>query len=109
MTAEELLEQGYQRACALADVPQMMPRKVSLGGRDVLVCRSGEEVFAVDELCPHKLQSMAYGVVHEGKIICPHHQYGFALDTGRCDRRRCAPVQTYPAAVAGEDVYVKLA
>lgn len=86
----------------------MLPRKVSIDGLSVLICRGEEGFFAVDELCPHKSLSMAFGVVHEGKIICPHHQYTFDLDTGRCSMRRCAPVNTYPVEVVGEELFVKI-
>ncbi len=107
-TREELLAQGYQPGCALSEVPELMPRKVSLGGRSLLVCRTEEGASAVDELCPHKLESMAFGVVHEGRIICPHHQYSFDLETGRCSMRKCAPVNVYPVHIMDGEVLIKL-
>lgn len=101
-------ERGFELACMLSEIPTMLPRKVSIKGRSVLICRGEQGVFAVDELCSHKSLSMAFGVVHEGKIICPHHQYTFDLDTGRCSMRRCAPINTYPVEVVDEEVFVKI-
>lgn len=104
---QELLDAGYLAAGRVDEIPQMMPRKLALGGRKLLLCRDGERVFAVDEICPHKQESMAFGVVFDGTITCPHHQYVFELQTGRCRRRRCAPVMTYPVEVVGEEVFVR--
>lgn len=105
---QELLDAGYLWAGRVDEIPQLMPRKVSVGGRDLLLCREGERVFAVDEICPHKQESMAYGVVFGGTITCPHHQYVFELETGRCQRRRCAPVMTYPVEVVAGEVFVQV-
>ncbi len=107
-TSKDLIERGFSRACGAQEVPAVMPVKVSIDGRSILVCRGEDGFFAVDELCPHKMESMAYGVVHGGRIICPHHQNSFDLQTGVCNIRRCAPLQTYPVELSDEgDVFVK--
>jgi nitrite reductase (NADH) small subunit len=103
-----LSQEGFEKACATAEVPTMMPKKVELSTRSVLVCREGDSFYAVDEICPHKQKSMAMGLVFEGKIVCPWHQYGFNLETGRCDQRRCAPVETYEVRVVDDVVYVRV-
>lgn len=109
MTRESLSEQGFVRVCGYGQVPEIMPYKATIDGRTILVCRTPQGgVSAVDEMCPHKMQSMAFGVVHEGKIICPHHQYAFDLDTGKTSMRRCPPVEVFQAELCDGDVYVKL-
>jgi nitrite reductase/ring-hydroxylating ferredoxin subunit len=107
-TRQELLDAGFEEACSVDGIPRMLPRKVAIGGRSVLLCKDQGEVYAVDEICPHKHKSMAYGVVHQGKITCPHHQYDFELGTGRCKRRRCAPVMVYAVEVVDGSVFVKV-
>lgn len=97
----------FEPVCRLEDVPEQMPRKVQVHNRGVLICRQGDEVFAVDEICPHKNQSMERAPLVDGEIICPHHQYRFDLKTGRCNRR-CAPVQTYEVKVEDGQVWVRL-
>lgn len=107
-TRDELLEAGFDEVCQVDEIPRMMPRKVYTGGRNVLICKDAGEIYAVDEICPHKDKSMAYGVVHHGKITCPHHQYDFDLATGRCNRRKCAAVMTYSVEVVDDSVFVKI-
>ena len=66
MDKKTLMERGYEYACDASEVGQPMPKLVTLGGRGVLICREGDELFAVDEICPHENQSMRYGVVFGG-------------------------------------------
>lgn len=106
MNRNTMKERGYEYACEASEVGEPMPKLVTLGGRGVLICRDGDELFAVDEICPHENQSMRYGVVFGGAIICPHHQYQFKLETGASRSRRCASVQTYPLELLDGEVWV---
>lgn len=104
---QSLLERGYVEVALTSQVGPVMPKRVELQGQGILLCRDGERLFALDELCPHKQKSMAYGLVMEGKLTCPHHQYGFDLETGRCSVRRCEPVQTYPLEIIADRIFIK--
>ena len=104
---QELIDAGWKPACQTTEVSEAMPRRVDHEGRGVLVCRQGDEFFAVDEICPHERKSMRYGVVFHGRIICPHHQYAFDLNTGACNRRKCEPVLTYELTVHGQTIYLR--
>lgn len=103
-TPEEL--EGFECVCTVDDVPEHMPRAVEVKERRVLICRRGDEFYAVDEICPHENKSMRRGVLVQNEIMCPHHQYRFNLKTGRC-HRRCAPVKTYEVEVIDEQVWVR--
>ncbi len=103
------MDTTYIHACPAQEVPEVLPRKIMLEGRSLLICRGADgDFYTVDEICPHKRKSMAYGVVHNGTLICPHHQYAFDLETGRCNRRRCPPVDVYPTKVEDGEVYVQV-
>ncbi len=104
VTADKLHD--FEQVCPVDEVPVHMPRKVKYNGRGVLICRDGDAIFAVDEICPHKNKSMKRGVLFDGQIICPHHQYRFELEIGRCNRR-CAPVQTYEVKVVEGAVWIR--
>jgi nitrite reductase/ring-hydroxylating ferredoxin subunit len=106
--AEELAERGYTPVCDTDDLQGVMPTPVELNGRTLLICQGDSNVFAVDEMCPHKNRSMRYGVVRGDSIICPHHRYVFNLESGRCRRRRCAPVEVYDTQVRDETVWVRV-
>lgn len=101
-------DDDFEPVCSVDEVPDVRPKQVEVGGRSILLCRSGGDIHAVDEICPHEERSMRYGVIRRGRIVCPHHQYKFDLDTGRC-HRRCAPVEVYDVRIDDDTVYVRVA
>ncbi|HTY50876.1 MAG TPA: FAD-dependent oxidoreductase [Steroidobacteraceae bacterium] len=63
----------------LSDGAMLMGR---VGDRDVLVARRGEEVFAIDGLCPHYHAPLAAGLLVGDTVRCPLHHACFSLRTG---------------------------
>ncbi len=74
--------QAFVPCVALAELPPGSQRSVVCGVLRVLVCHTGEGVFAVRDLCPHALQPLAGGEIVGGLIRCPKHGALFALATG---------------------------
>lgn len=107
-TAEELINDGFELACSIDEVSVVMPKRVEIRERGVLICRSQDAFYAVDEICPHKQKSMAHGIVFDGDIICPWHSYAFDLETGRSNQRRCAPANVYELEIVDKQIYVRL-
>jgi nitrite reductase/ring-hydroxylating ferredoxin subunit len=107
MSEDELQERGFIEACGVEEVGAPLPKRVEIDGRGILLCRDDGKYYAVGELCPHENQSMKFGVVFQGEITCPHHQYRFKLGDGRCNRR-CAPLQTFPTEVFEDRIWVKV-
>lgn len=103
---EELLSDGFVEVCKASDVPGMMPRRVEVDGKGILICRHRMSFRAIGELCPHKGASMQHGVVMGGHIICPLHQYEFDLQTGQPKARRCGWATVYPCEVTDNTVFV---
>jgi nitrite reductase (NADH) small subunit len=92
--------------CKVEKVPQMRPLKVMKDGRGILVCEEAGKIYAFDEACPHKGLSMEHGVVLQGMLVCPWHQYKFDLETGRCRRRRCAPATPIEVEIKEDEVHL---
>jgi len=107
MTADELQSDGYQDVCGVDEVGAPLPKLVELDGRKVLICRDDGAYHAVDAICPHENQLMKFGVVFGGEITCPHHQYRFKLDSGKCNRR-CAPLEVFDVEVLDERIWVRV-
>jgi len=87
---------------ALQDVPQRGARVVKTAEGCVAVFRTAaDEVFALDNRCPHKGGPLAEGIVHGNSVTCPLHNWVFSLETGMAQGADAGKVDTYPAKVEG--------
>lgn len=55
-----------------------------LGGWHVLVARTDDGFFAVNDRCTHQAALVSGGRVRRGAIMCPLHGARFDLATGQC-------------------------
>ncbi|XDB00384.1 nitrite reductase small subunit NirD (plasmid) [Sulfitobacter sp. LCG007] len=66
----------------------------------IAVFRTAEdEVFAIDNTCPHKGGPLAEGIVHGHSVTCPLHNWVFDLRTGLAQGADSGSVATYPVRV----------
>ena len=81
---------------------------VEIDGRDILVLAHEGQFFAFDNICIHRQRELSKGVILNGKIVCPGHQWAFALDTGwEAVKQECQP--THEVQLVGDQVEVCVA
>jgi 3-phenylpropionate/trans-cinnamate dioxygenase ferredoxin component len=57
-------------------------RSLAVGRRMVAIARSGEEYFAIEDVCTHDGAELTGGEIEGTQIICPRHGARFCLRTG---------------------------
>ncbi len=84
----------------LEDIPKRGARMVKTALGCVAVFRTADdEVFALDNACPHKAGPLAEGIVHGKSVTCPLHNWVISLETGKAQGNDEGQVTTYPARV----------
>lgn len=69
---------------ALEDIPRQGARVVRTPAGCLAVFRTiADEVFALDDKCPHKGGPLSQGIVHGRSVTCPLHNWVIALDSGQ--------------------------
>lgn len=83
---------------------------VEHAGRELAVFRLTEpdRVAVVDNACPHASGNLSGGLVENGVVACPWHEWKFDLSTGVCTHSDKARVRTYPCEIRDGYVWVKL-
>jgi len=100
---------SFERACALADVPEDEAVGVTVGAQDLAVARHGDEVFAVEDTCSHAAVALSEGEVDDCTVECWLHGSRFDLRTGKpTGLPATEPVATFPVEVRGGDIYVDI-
>ena len=94
--------------CRLRDLPEKSGYLVEVGDVAVALFRVGREVFALDNVCPHRDGPLAFGDLRQGVVYCPLHAWGFDVKSGRCDEFPGVCVRTFPVRVEGDEVQLEL-
>lgn len=95
---------------ALEDIPVRGARVIKTSAGCVAVFRTNEdEVFAIDDRCPHKGGPLSEGIVHGKSVTCPLHNWVIAFETGEAQGADTGSVGTYPAKVEGGRVMLDAA
>lgn len=98
---------SFERACALADVPEDEGIAATVGRYEVVVARCEDEVFALQNLCTHQAVPLSEGEVENCQIECWLHGSTFDLRTGKPTVLPATePVATFPVEVRDGDIYV---
>lgn len=85
---------------ALADIPAQGARVVKTAAGCVAVFRTADnQVFAIDDRCPHKGGPLSEGIVHGHFVTCPLHAWVFNLETGGTQGTDEGALKTYAARI----------
>lgn len=85
---------------AIEDIPAQGGRVVKTRAGCVALFRTAEdEVFALDDRCPHKKGPLSEGIVHGRQVTCPLHSWVFDMATGEAQGADVGRVATYAVRV----------
>lgn len=104
-----------ERVCAgpLEELFEGLPARktLSLSGRtfDVVLCRVGDRVFALENECSHQQVFLHRGFLRGCELVCPAHGARFDLETGqpRSGPAR-EPIMSFPVELIDGEVWITL-
>lgn len=94
---------------ALEDIPALGARIVSTVEGDVAVFRTrDDEVFALDDRCPHRGGPLSQGIVHGRSVTCPLHEWCIGLADGAALAPDEGSTRTHQVRVEHGRVWLRL-
>lgn len=97
------------KVCQLEEIPVRGARVVRTVSGCIALFRTAEqEVFALDDKCPHKSGPLSQGIVHGRSVTCPLHNWVISLETGKAQGADEGSVATIPVKVDGETLFIAL-
>ncbi|MBB1251606.1 nitrite reductase small subunit NirD [Rhizobium sp. G21] len=79
------------------DIPLRGARCVKTPEGKIAVFRTAEnEVFAIEDQCPHKGGPLSQGIVHGKSVTCPLHNWIISLESGEALGADDGAVRTTP-------------
>jgi 3-phenylpropionate/trans-cinnamate dioxygenase ferredoxin subunit len=73
----------FQKVLSLEQLREGSMQACSLGDREIVLCRTRDGVFALDNVCTHAYARMNEGRLRGTRIICPLHGASFDVRDGR--------------------------
>ena len=93
----------------LKDIPRLGSRVVRTAAGNIAVFRTeSDEVFALDDRCPHKGGPVSQGIVHNRRVTCPLHNFVIELESGRAVAPDEGCTRSHPAKVEGGIVWLSV-
>ena len=107
------MEQASVKWITVAQTSALAPESVIAvrqDGLDLALYRSGDAVYASDNICPHAYNGrMSRGFLEVDTIACPLHGAVFEIKSGRAiDGPYCADLKTFPVRVVGDEIQVEI-
>jgi 3-phenylpropionate/trans-cinnamate dioxygenase ferredoxin subunit len=100
---------AFLPALQLDELAEAAPARVELSGVPVCLVRTGEDVWALHDVCSHQRWSLADGEVHGGGVECSLHGSTFDLATGAPSSLPATkPVPTFATRVVDGTVEVDI-
>jgi 3-phenylpropionate/trans-cinnamate dioxygenase ferredoxin subunit len=98
---------GFEQIAITDEVTPARPKRVSIGGLEIVLFRVGNEIFAVENLCPHQQYSVFHqGVLDGYTITCPMHAWSFDVRSGKAVTGN-GRVRTFELRVVENEVLIK--
>ena len=72
------------------------------------IFRTTEGLFALDNICPHRGAPLHDGVVTDGFVTCPWHQWQFQLGDGVCRNIPGVRVAPYSVEIRDGTIWINL-
>ncbi len=93
----------------LSDIPRRGARCVAtLQGKIAVFRTADDQVFAIEDHCPHKGGPLSQGIVHGAAVTCPLHNWVISLETGKALGADEGAVRTIPVRIEGERLFIAL-
>ena len=100
---------GWTRACRVEDIPKLGARVMKSTHGNIAVFRNAEdEVFALQDECPHKKGPLSQGIVHGRKVACPLHNWNIQLEDGCAVAPDQGCTKSYVVKVQDGEVFLQL-
>ena len=104
-----VMSEAWVEIGRLEDIPRQGSRVVRTAAGDIAVFRTaGDEVFALQDRCPHKGGPLSQGLVHDRRVTCPLHNWVLELESGQAVAPDVGCARTYPVRVEEGVVYLAL-
>lgn len=91
----------------LSEIPRRGARCIKTPIGTVAIFRTmDDEVYAIEDRCPHRGGPLSQGIVHGASVTCPLHNWVFSLQTGEAQGADEGRVRTIALRRDGQRILI---
>jgi len=98
----------YVRVADVDELPEGTGKVVEAKGQELALFKVGDQVYAIDNECPHREGPLGDGDLSGEVVTCPFHAWEINVRTGEVLDNPSVCARTFPCRVEGGAVYVEL-
>jgi nitrite reductase/ring-hydroxylating ferredoxin subunit len=104
-----MTEAVFVPVLSLAEIRQGSMQTRMLEGREIVICRTREGIFALDNICTHAHARMCEGRLRAMRLVCPLHGASFDVRDGRVlGPPAVVPLPSYPVRIVNDTIEISL-
>ena len=104
-----MIERPWVEICEIDDIPVRGCRVVRTQHGQIAVFRTVEdEVFALEDRCPHKGGPLSEGILHGRQVTCPLHNWVIDLADGQATGADKGCARSFPVKLDGGRVFLSV-
>lgn len=103
-----VFQENFVQVCSIDDLPIGKGKRFIISGEEVAVFKVNDNVFALNNICPHQHTPIIYdGFLEDNYIVCPSHGWKFNLRTGNQPDGRKG-LTSHPVEIRGSEIFVRV-
>ena len=93
----------------IEDIPVLGARVVEHGEKRIAVFRNKtDEIFAINDECPHRQGQLSQGIVHDKTVTCPLHNWKIDLQSGEAKAPDEGCTGHYKVMLEDNNIFIEL-
>jgi nitrite reductase/ring-hydroxylating ferredoxin subunit len=97
------------RVCSVEEIPPGEARAFTVEGFEIAIFNTGDEIYAIENRCPHMGAELSEGEIVDGSVCCHNHGWIIDLETGEVADREGIVVPTFPVTLKDGQIYIQIA
>lgn len=99
------MNEVYSKVCKVSDLIENYGKRMLINDVDIAVFKIGNEIFVVNNVCPHQHSAVIYdGLIENDCVVCPAHGWMFNIKTGK-QPTGAKGLEVYPVKVIKGEVF----
>ncbi|RIP37339.1 nitrite reductase (NAD(P)H) small subunit [Staphylococcus gallinarum] len=103
------MSQSRIKVAHIDELQPLIGKKIVIDNKEIgLFLNESGNIYAIDNICPHKNGPLSEGLVSGDFVYCPLHDQKIDLTTGIVQEPDTGCVEVYAVEIIDEDVYICL-